>query len=222
MTPRGTGVPQTSPQLTGRTLVPHDLQPTLVAAPWPDPPQAGPPTPTQPIPVTPARPARHMANGGQTGRGRSRPNDHETFTAWMKIAVPALAAVVVLMTAGVLVTLAKDGGSEQSASAAADPAPSTPATSTTTDAPAVADDDLAAPAPVPATDLGTEPTPTTTTGTAPAPAESLPPADSAPPPSDDPLAACSEGQRNMIERGNHPWEWYLARFDENGDGVLCT
>jgi hypothetical protein len=58
--------------------------------------------------------------------------------------------------------------------------------------------------------------------TAPAPASTsatdLPPESG----SSDPLAACSTGQRNAIERGNHPPSWYLEHYDPDGDGVLCT
>jgi hypothetical protein len=43
-----------------------------------------------------------------------------------------------------------------------------------------------------------------------------------PPAPIDPLEACSTGQRAVIGRGNHPWDWYVARFDPDRDGIFCT
>jgi hypothetical protein len=76
--------------------------------------------------------------------------------------------------------------------------------------------------PTPADDSSRVPPGATTTSSA--PQDPAPEPDPAGPPTvpADPLAACSTGQRSMIERGNHPWDWYVARFDADGDGVLCT
>jgi hypothetical protein len=206
-----------------------DELPMVGGAPWTDPPVV----PTEPLAVEVA-PARHLApdpRGPRGPRGSRRPPSETGGTSfdlptWMKVVVPALVAVIVLATAGVLVT----------ASRGADPDPEQPsgelgAAGEASGSGTAAPDGAAGPAPIAADapagqPTGPSPSPDSTvtppaTGT---PATTTPPV---PPTTDpaasgDPLAACAPGQRAAIERGNHTWDWYVARFDQDGDGILCT
>jgi hypothetical protein len=134
------------------------------------------------------------------------------------IGLGALVAVVLLAAAGVLVAVSTGSDRRPSPSPDEIGAPAgVPAAgrSTSTSSPTPPAQGEAPPG----SGAGAAPDPPVTT-TGPATTTTAPSPD--PPDGDDPLDACTAGQRNMIERGNHPWEWYLARFDEDGDGILCT
>jgi hypothetical protein len=197
--------------------------PVVVGAPWTDPPAL----PTRPVPVAPAQ---HLATG--PGKPRRRPTGHrgslDLSSLVMKVAVPALAGVIVLMAAGVCaIALGDDGRDPEPSSgelgaAIEAPAPGGAASATTTAAPPpVATDAPDDEAPGPSPGSTTAPAPTNTTATPSTNTTATPSTSPATTPT-DPLAACSPGQRLTIERGNHPAAWYAARFDQDGDGIFCT
>jgi hypothetical protein len=173
---------------------------------------------TQPVPVMPAR---HLTP--DLAGPRRRLNDSSgTFdlSPWMKAAVPALTAVIVLMTAGVFVTASSGTdrdlrpSSEGLGVAIEVPGSGAAAPAAVAATPPLATDTSAGEATEPASPASTTPPAPTSTTTAPSTSPTTAPA--------DPLAACSPGQRMAIERGNHPLEWYVARFDQDGDGIFCT
>jgi hypothetical protein len=127
-----------------------------------------------------------------------------TLPIWTRVAILVVAAVVV---PGVLL-VATDGGSEV-------PRSSFTHDGATPEGPGMS----RAPVP-PSTTEGTTGAVSTTTATTAvtAPAST---ASTTPVPPVDPLALCAPGQRAAIERANHPWEWYVDRFDPDGNGVLC-
>jgi hypothetical protein len=196
-------------------------QPVLGLAPWTDPPDP----PDQPAAALPptrsmdALPARHLPRGrapGAAGPGRKSHTADRLLAVpvGLRIAMVALAAVIVLATAGVFVTAA---GHDEDPGA---PSPDELGAPGDADAPGVASAPTTSPVPSTTSSTSTVPPSPTSTG---APATTEP--SSVPTstvPAGDPLAACSTGQRNAIERGNHPWSWYVERFDEDGDGILCT
>jgi len=188
------------------------------------------PLPTEVMTAVPAR-ARHLALARDTAR-HARVQDHRAPTAgpldlphWIKLVVAALVAVIVVSAAGVYVAARRsaDGqlgrASDELGAPAGSPAVGSPVSTAPTTPPT---------APRAPSGQAVQPdTPVTTTAPAsPSASTTSPlganPDPSAPPASGDPLAACSADQRSMIERGNYSWDWYLARFDENGDGILCT
>ncbi len=191
----------------------------VVGASWPDPPMAGPPTPTLRSPG-----ARHLTSDRSESRrpAKHRSGDLSSLPLRTQLAVPALVAAIAVVVVGGVLTLTGDArdmpaaaGDVAEPAARSDVAPPTTGPSPSSTAPA---DETAAPA----TDATAGPPvagPTTTSTLSPQTTPTTEPASGAP---SDPLAACSTGQRNVIERGNHPWEWYVARFDEDGDGILCT
>jgi hypothetical protein len=190
-------------------------QPVAVGAPWTDPP----PVPTDPMGVPSAQ---HLASG--TRRVSPR---------------PGLSRRVPILLRG---RRSPSPPSQPSSSwqrsgwsSSARPPPTAPA-------PGPPPGELGAPTPLP------DPAPTTTVVTPPssgAPSESIgtagtsattlateattptPPPEpgastTAPPAPIGPLEACSTRQRAVIDRGNHPRDWYVARFDPDGDGIFCT
>jgi hypothetical protein len=189
--------------------------------PWPDPPPVGPATEKMT-----ALPARHLGRGGE--RRERAPGGRRSLsrllagTGILSLATAALAiAAVVAVSSGRAPT--RDDqvavpGAGPTITSPGDEAPGGGPTAEggrpdpSADAGPV-DAQAAAPAPM---------TSTTSTTTSPPPTTVPAPMPTSPPVAVDPLAACSAGQRNLIERGNHPWEWYAARFDPDGDGVLCT
>jgi hypothetical protein len=196
---------------------------SVLGAPWVDRP-APPPRPAA------AQLGRHLPRTGAGGAGGA---DHSAvLPLWMKVAVPALATIAVLAVVGVLVTAARGGDTDLPGAAPvspelASPVPTEPSAPGAVSHPtpeSAPDEEPATPpgTPTPTDGPGTAPTSTTTTspvrqGPDPAPGAAVPSTVPV-----DPLAACSTGQRNLIERSNHPWSWYAARFDTDGDGVLCT
>lgn len=114
---------------------------------------------------------------------------------WTRVATMAVLAAVVL---GVLLVTTE--GSQ----VPDEPTIAGPATTSTTP-PTTAAAGSGRPSPTPSTTVGTGgAAPTTTPALAP-----------------DALALCGPGQREVIERAKHPWEWYQERFDPDGNGVLC-
>jgi hypothetical protein len=185
----------------------------VIGASWCDPPAVGPPT-------LRSRGARHLTGGS----GGNRPS----LPGWIKVGVPASIVVVgALAMAGALAIAgeardARDPVDEGAAPAIApDVAPPTTTSSGSPTAPVEAAADPAGES-TPETPRPARPAPTTATTLSPPATPTSPTTEPASPVPSDPLAACSSGQRSMIERGNHPWEWYVARFDADGDGILCT
>ena len=191
-----------------------DELPVVGGGPWTDPPALS----TQLVAVMPAR---HLAPDLAGPRRRlSGSSGFFDLSPWMKVAVPALAAVIVLMTAGVFVTASSVADrdlrppSDELGVAIEVPGSEAAAPDAVAATPPLATDTSAGEATEPASPASTTaPAPTSTTA---APSTSPTTALA------DPLAACSPGQRMAIERGNHPWEWYVARFDQDGDGIFCS
>ena len=198
-----------------------------MGTPWADPPEM----PTQVMSASApghTPPTRTSGTRRQTGvrNGRHRPTPTHGAGAifdptWIKV-VAALATVVLVAAASVYVAARRTNPDRTRPAddlSAPTSSPPTELPSSTVTAPTTSSVPSRAP-----TGGAVEPIeadPSTTTTAAPAPDESG--ADpSSPPGSADALSACSAGQRSMIERGNHPWEWYVARFDDNGDGILCN
>lgn len=188
----------------------------VIGASWCEPAAAGPPTP----PLRSSE-ARHLTSG------RSR-SGRPSLPLWMNLAIPVLAAVIVVVAVAGVLTVAGDArDTPDPADEVAGPATRPNAAPPTT---------ASAPGSTAPTDAVADPAGEATSGSSSptGPATTTPPAmptttptttsttGAASPGPSDPLAACSTGQRNVIERGNHPWEWYVARFDEDGDGILCT
>ena len=202
----------------GRWHPPSDAQDqttqelVVIGASWSDPPVTGPPTPT---PTQRSPGARHLTSGRP---GNRRP----PLPLWMKVAVPALVAVIVGAAAGVLTIAGGARSTSDPADEVAGPATRpdvAPPTIASSAGPAAPTEPVADPAGGATPETSAPGEPVTTTTPLPPTTPSTEPALPAP---SDPLAACSTGQRNVIERGNHPWEWYVSRFDEDGDGILCT
>ena len=200
---------------------------TVFATPWPDPP----PT-VLPTRAMATLPDLRLAGSGDTARHRriGQPRGFSALPPWMKVAVPALAAVVVLMAAGLFLTVVGDsdrdlGAPTDELGAPAGTSNVTPPATDTAPAPTATDDGATEPAQATDADAAAGPTTSTEPPAASAtttPSRATPSTVPAPQAPGDPLAACSVGERNLIERGNHSWDWYLARFDEDGDGILCT
>jgi len=208
----------------GRWRPPSDAQDlttqelVVVGASWPDPPMTGPPTPTLRSPG-----ARHLTSDGSERRrpAKHRSGDLSSLPLRTKLAVPALVAAIAVVIVGGVLTLT--GDARRTAAPAGDVvgpgarSDLTPPTTGSAPSPTAPAEEAA-----PATDASPGPPvagPTTTTTLS---SPTTPTTSATPTAPSDPLAACSTAQRNVIERGNHPWEWYVARFDEDGDGILCT
>ncbi len=184
----------------------------------------GGPVVTELPPEEPARPEHLMAASGTPSR---QVPAHVTPDRGLPPVVRTVATVLVVV--GFAAGLATIGASltSRDAGQAGDPLgrqppPTAPPAPDTAEAPAQheAPGDAA-----PSTTVATATSPSSPTATSSPPSDggASPPSPSRTvPPASDPLAACTTGQRQLIERGNHPWSWYLERFDHNGDGVLCT
>lgn len=158
-----------------------------------------------------------VGDGPDRGRRAARARREGLEAApWIRIAALALVAAVALSAAGLLALSFDTGPGDDSPSEHA-------GHSATSDASRTADAVSSGSAPsTSAADPSTTATPTTgaattspetdrASATAPTTASS----------STDPLALCSQAQRMIIQRGNHPWSWYVDRFDRDRDGIFC-
>lgn len=169
---------------------------------------------TEPIQrVTADTPALHRA------RSRARPQPPRRRRGgieWvtglpesLRLGAATLGAVVLL--GGALLFMIVTGRDEPSPSDRGDPASALPAPSPSTSTTAAEAQPPGSPSREPTTPPSSDPTVTSTT-VATSTTTSSPAGE---------LALCGPGQRNLIERANHPWAWYVERFDPDGNGVFC-
>jgi hypothetical protein len=181
--------------------------------------------PSEPSAGGPARGGRHMAAPGAPAAPRPGHEHRRRGRArfWL-LAGPGLFAALGL-TAGALAAtghLSADDVGPAADPRAQAPPPTTPPVS---DGAGGAAQPRGAPGDPVAPTTTTGGTSTTVTRSGAPPVATTEPAPSPSPsvvPPLDPFAACSPGQRQLIARGDHPWSWYVERFDPDGDGIFCT
>jgi hypothetical protein len=169
-------------------------------------------------------PARHMAVAAD--RPSATPHGESSLltriVAPVSIVVVAVCAIVAIAAvAGIARVETGGSGGRADDVASLEPAPDHPATTDSTDL-------SSPPAPGPAvsgsTSTSTSSLSTTTSSTSTSTSTTEPPSTdtTAGLPPSDLFALCSEGQLAILDRGNRPWSWYVARLDEDGDGILCN
>lgn len=166
--------------------------------------------PTEPITISPP-PSRRPVQPRQR------------FPHWMRLALGATAATTALLVALAATIRSNDDGAGGSGDGGRTPTTAASGDSPTATAPDGdpddPDDGVGGGAATSGQDDPDDPSSTSTTSpttTRPSTATTDPP-----PSSSDPLALCSRGQRQLIERGEHPPEWYVDRFDPDHDGIFC-
>ena len=154
--------------------------------------------------------ARSRAGPEPPRRRRVGPERATGLPEWLTFGAATLGAGVLL--GGALLVTILTGRDESSPPDRGDPSSALPASSTSTTAAETRP--AGSPSREATTPRSSEPTVTSTTTTVvTSTTMSLPPADA--------LTLCGPGQRNLIERANHPWSWYVERFDPDGDGIFC-
>lgn len=151
---------------------------------------------------------------GTRGQPESLYGRYLAIPQWTRVAMGAGIATVVLAAAAVLTI--KSGGSGGDSADPPDGGPPTtvaPAGHTPTSA--------GDPSSAPSSSSSEQPATTTTEDEATTTTARRGPTTTEAPPSNDPLALCSPGQRSMIERGTHPQSWYIEHFDPDHNGVFC-